>query len=60
MSSVMQGMPLSSHWSATGTVVSGVFPATTRWTRSLRMSSAVTSAARLGLDWESLYTISRL
>jgi hypothetical protein len=45
------GIPLASHWSATGLVVSGVDEPTIRSTLSLLMSSRVTSVARLELDW---------
>ena len=56
---VTLGTPLASHWSATGLVVSGVEEPTTRSTPSL-MSSRVTSVARLGSDWVSLTTISKM
>jgi len=52
------GIPLTSHWSATGLVTSGVEEATTRSTWSLLISSLVTSVARVALDWESFTTIS--
>jgi len=54
---VMQGTSLTSAWSATGLVVSGVADATMRSTLSPRMSSEATSAARLPLDWLSLLII---
>ena len=51
---VMQGTSLTSAWSATGLVVSGVADARMRSTLSPRISSEATSAARLPLDWLSL------
>jgi hypothetical protein len=54
---VMQGTSLTSAWSATGLVVSGVADATTRSTLSPSISSEATSAARLPLDWLSLLMI---
>ena len=46
----MQGTPFSSHWSATGLVVSEVEEATMTSTRSRLISWAATSEARFGLD----------
>src|SRR5580698_1546609 len=53
----MQGTPLSSHWSATGLVVSDVDDAIMMSTLSLLMRSAATSDARFGFDWLSLLMI---
>ena len=53
----MQGTSLTSAWSATGLVVSGVAEATMRSTLSPRISSEATSEARLPLDWLSLLMI---
>ena len=52
-----QGTSLTSAWSDTGLVVSGVPAAISRSTLSLRISSEATSAARLPVDWLSLETI---
>ena len=60
VSAVMHGVAFASHWSDTGTVVSGVACATTMSTPSVLMSSPVTSPARLGSDCESLSRISTL
>ena len=49
----MHGTPLSSHWSATGLVVSQVDEAIMMSTLSLLMSCAATSDARFGFDWLS-------
>ncbi len=54
---VMHGTSLTSAWSATGLVVSGVADARIRSTLSPRMSSDATSEARLPLDWLSLLMI---
>ena len=56
----MQGTSLTSAWSATGLVVSGVAEATIRLTLSPRISSEATSEARLAFDWLSLEMISTL
>ena len=52
------GVPLTSHWSETGLVVSGVLATSIRSTLSERISREATSAARLGSDWLSRTTIS--
>ncbi len=49
----MQGVPLASHWSDTGFVVSGVLDTSMRSTLSDRMRREATSAARFGSDWLS-------
>ncbi len=49
----MQGVPLASHWSETGLVVSGVLDTSMRSTLSDRMRREATSAARFGSDWLS-------
>src|ERR1700738_2714684 len=54
----MQGTSLTSAWSATGLVVSGVAEARMRSTLSPRISSEATSEARLPRDWLSLLVIS--
>ncbi len=51
------GMPLASHTSATGLVVSGVDDVRMRSALSVRISSRATCEARSGLDWVSLTTI---
>jgi hypothetical protein len=51
-------MPLASHWSATGLVVSGVEATSIRSTWSALIRSPATAAARLGSDWLSLVMIS--
>ena len=48
-----QGVPLASHWSETGLVVSGVLDTSMRSTLSDRMRREATSAARFGSDWLS-------
>src|SRR5579871_3461476 len=53
VSVVMHGTPFSSHWSATGMVVSDVDEPSTRSTLSELISSEVTCAARFGFDWLS-------
>ena len=50
----MHGVSSTSHWVATGLVVSGVEATSIRSILSLTISSRATSAARLGLDWLSL------
>src|SRR4030095_13694872 len=52
------GVPLTSHWSATGLVVSGVLATRMRLTVSDRHNREATSAARLGSDWLSRTRIS--
>ena len=47
------GVPLASHWSETGFVVSGVLDTSMRSTLSDRMRREATSAARFGSDWLS-------
>ena len=54
---VTQGTSLTSAWSATGLVVSGVAEARIRSTLSPRINSEATSAARLPEDWLSLLMI---
>src|SRR4029079_18475355 len=54
------GVSLTSAWSDTGLVVSGVPDVTSRSTLSDRINSEATSAARLPLDWLSLETMSTL
>src|SRR6185503_1199589 len=54
----MAGVPLTSHWSETGLVVSGVLATSMRSILSDRMSREATSAARLGSDWLSRTRIS--
>jgi len=49
----MAGVPLTSHWSETGFVVSGVLATSMRSILSDRISREATSAARLGSDWLS-------
>src|ERR1700728_5514709 len=49
----MQGTPASSHWSATGLVVSEVDEAHMMSILSLLMSCVATSDARFGFDWLS-------
>jgi hypothetical protein len=49
----MHGVPLASHASATGLMLSGVPSTRTRLTLSLRIRSLVTLAARLEFDWLS-------
>ena len=51
------GTSLTSAWSDTGLVVSGVPDVTMRSTLSERISSEATSAARLPFDWLSLEMI---
>ncbi len=52
------GVPLTSHWSETGLVVSGVLATSMRSILSERISREATSAARLGSDWLSRTMIS--
>ena len=54
----IHGISFSSHWSATGLVVSGVSLVIIMFTPSFRISSCATSAARFGFDWLSLAMIS--
>ena len=58
MSAVTQGTSLASAWSETGLTVVPLEEPIIRLTSSLRISSAATSAARLGLDCESREMIS--
>ena len=51
-------MPLASHWSVTGLVVSGVEATSIRSIWSALIRSPATAAARLGSDWLSLVMIS--
>ena len=53
-------MPLASHWSATGFVVSGVLPTSMRSMPSSRIRDDATSPARFGSLWLSLAMISSL
>ncbi len=54
----MHGMPLTSHWSETGLVVSGVLATSMRSILSERIRREATSAARFGSDWLSRTMIS--
>ena len=58
MSAVTQGTSLASAWSETGLTVVPLDEPIIRLTSCLRISSAATSAARLGLDCESREMIS--
>src|SRR2546422_2597548 len=53
------GISFSSHWSATGFVVSGVDATSIRSIFPFRMRSDATSAVRFGFDWLSLTKIGR-